>query len=100
MASPCFLLLETRELTLKFRGRRPLGLGKLPTPALSGSGSRVFSQPHSVEHPCFNVLIETLRGRFGKSSGQIKGDVSAANAACIAVFRKNSRVPDLRRRYI
>jgi hypothetical protein len=66
MVFPCFRLLETRELTLNIEeeAERP---AKLPTPVLSGSGSRVFSQPpKSLEHPCFNNPIETLRGRFGK----------------------------------
>ena len=36
------------------------GIGKLPTPVLSGSGSRVSLSPTLVEHPCFNNLIETL----------------------------------------
>jgi hypothetical protein len=29
-------------------------VAKLPTPALSGSGSEGNSQPQFVEHPCFN----------------------------------------------
>ena len=45
---------------MKLEGSWSNWLRKLPTPALSGSGSRVFSQPHIVEHPCFNDLIETL----------------------------------------
>ena len=65
MDSPCFQPTETRELTLGFE-EGPTGFEKLPTPALSGSGSRVFSQPHFVEHPCFNNPIETLPALFCK----------------------------------
>jgi len=36
----------------------PLGRRKLPTPVLSGSGSRVFLSPTRAEHPCFNNSIE------------------------------------------
>jgi hypothetical protein len=27
-------------------------------------GFEGISQPHFVEHPCFNILIQTLPGRF------------------------------------
>jgi hypothetical protein len=40
--------------------RKAKQLRKLPTPVLSGSGSRVFLSPTLVEHPCFNNPIETL----------------------------------------
>src|SRR6516225_3881476 len=43
-------------------GSWPTRLRKLPTPALSGSGSRVSSQPHTVEHPCFNASLNHHRG--------------------------------------
>jgi hypothetical protein len=77
MVSPCFQLNETRELTLRIEeeGR---WLRKLPTPALSGSGSRVSSQPHSVEHPCFNIQIETLPARickYANRAGWFSGEI-------------------------
>ena len=49
---------ETRAPAVGFK--KDGYFGKLPTPALSGSGSRVSSQPRIAEHPCFNDLIETL----------------------------------------
>jgi hypothetical protein len=50
-----FLLSETRAFTMELEEVAPDWLRKLPTPVLSGSGSRVSSQLHTVEHPCFNV---------------------------------------------
>jgi hypothetical protein len=58
-------VLETRN-ALKFEEEDFLRSRKLPTPVLSGSGSRVFLSPTHVEHPCFNNPIETLLAQFGK----------------------------------
>src|SRR5580658_6318154 len=46
MNSPCFQLKQ--EGQAQMRRKLPLRFKKLPTPVLSGSGSRVFSQPHSL----------------------------------------------------
>jgi hypothetical protein len=58
---------ETGEL-MNDRGRKAGRLRKLPTPVLSGSGSRVFLSPTSVEHPCLNNMIETFSAVFCKKS--------------------------------
>ena len=66
----------------------PLGRRKLPTPVLSGSGSRVFLSPTRVEHPCFNNTIETpqawhwqMDGRWMK--GYRRTGFLAAWRACV-----------------
>jgi hypothetical protein len=45
MSFLCFVLPETKELELRWNEEVPLGSRKLPTPVLSGSGSRVFLSP-------------------------------------------------------
>ncbi len=59
MNSPCFQLAKQENSRCDSK-RKAVRLRKLPTPVLSGSGSRVSPQPHIVEHPCFNNQIETL----------------------------------------
>ena len=61
--SPCFELHETKELTLRFEEEGRLA----PETSHAGIiriGFEGISQPHFVEHPCFNNLIETLTARF------------------------------------
>jgi hypothetical protein len=48
--SSCFQITETGELTLEFE-EGAVRLRKLPTPVLSGSGSRVFLSPTSWSTP-------------------------------------------------
>jgi hypothetical protein len=60
MNSPCFLL-ETRELT---RGIEEEGCQnwKASHAGIIRIGFEGISQPHIVEHPCFNIFIGTLDG--------------------------------------
>ena len=64
--SPCFKFHETRELTLRIEE-----VGRSATKASHAGIIRIgfegISQPHFVEHPCFNNLIETLRALFCKA---------------------------------
>jgi hypothetical protein len=59
MTSPCFQPIETRELTLNFEeeGRQALETSHAGIIRIGFEG---ISQPHTVEHPCFNNLIETF----------------------------------------
>ena len=103
---------ETRAPAVGFK--KDGYFGKLPTPALSGSGSRVSSQPRHAEHPCFNNLIETLpawhlqieladlppesrrQGTIGferrhSQPGDFRGVVGAPQADCFARVRHCKR---------
>jgi len=72
--SPCFELHETKELTLRCEEEGRLA----PETSHAGIiriGFEGISQPHFVEHPCFNNLIETLTARF-QQTGPGKSDNS------------------------
>jgi hypothetical protein len=58
MESPCQQLLETKELTLGIEEEGPQGPRKLPTPVLSGSGSRVFLSPTSWSTPVSIIKLK------------------------------------------
>ena len=69
MVSPCSLKLhETRELTLRFEEEGCLNW-KASHAGIIRIGFEGISQPHFVEHPCFNILIESLPARFCKPAG-------------------------------
>ncbi len=74
MDSPCFELSETRARTLRIEEE---GLSALETShaGIIRIGFEGISQPHLVEHPCFNDLIETFSGRVGKWGGCGRGTV-------------------------
>ena len=59
---------ETRELTLRFEEEGPQGPGKLPTPVLSGSGSRVFLSPTSWSTPVSIIRLEHSQPDFANFS--------------------------------
>src|ERR1017187_10848606 len=60
MVSPCSLKLhETRELTLRFEEEGRLA-SETSHAGIIRIGFEGISQPHFVEHPCFNNQIETL----------------------------------------
>jgi hypothetical protein len=63
MKSPCLELNETRELTLEIEEESR----QAPETSHAGIiriGFEGISQPHFVEHPCFNNQIETLLAQF------------------------------------
>ena len=47
----------------------PIGFENFPRRHYPDRVLGYLLSPTQVEHPCFNNLIETLRGRFGKSAG-------------------------------
>jgi hypothetical protein len=67
MDSPCFNLKETRALTPRIEWEEPFDF-ETSHAGIIRIGFEGISQPHFVEHPCFNNAIETLMG----SGAQIK----------------------------
>jgi hypothetical protein len=59
---------ETRELTLRFEEEGPQGPGKLPTPVLSGSGSRVFLSPTLWSTPVSIIRLKHSQPDFANLS--------------------------------
>ena len=66
MESPCLELNETRELTLRIEEEGRLA-SKASHAGIIRIGFEGISQPHFVEHPCFNTSIETLLAAFCNS---------------------------------
>jgi hypothetical protein len=88
MISPCFQIDETRELTLRIEeeGR---SASKTSHAGIIRIGFEGISQPHIVEHPCFNISIETLRARFGKWG---RDRAEAANNSAIRANRAVDKI--------
>jgi hypothetical protein len=74
MNSPC-ILLETRELTRNFE-EEGCQNWKASHAGIIRIGFEGISQPHIVEHPCFNIFIGTLDGwncKLAGGAGREKG---------------------------
>jgi hypothetical protein len=59
----CFVLHETKEHELRWKEELLLGSRKLPTPVLSGSGSRVFLSPAMPRSTPVSISRLKHRGR-------------------------------------
>jgi hypothetical protein len=69
----CFVLPETKELEPRWKEEVPLSQRKLPTPVLSGSGSRVFLSPAILRSTPVSTIQLKHRGREEGKCGDAGG---------------------------